>query len=202
MGMTFGGSAMGASLAPTRAPPQGPASTPIASLPVNHASGLPALPPPPAHSLANDPLSVPLSPSGAGMQQLVHAPSPPVASASSAPTLPYVAASLAAQQQHQQQQAAAAAYYAAYYQQQRAAAAGPSYLQVLWERRKDVVRLCLLSLIVLLAISTHSTILHYLRGYVEARGGLISEGKELALRCAYPILVLLVLWHVKAFALG
>lgn len=111
------------------------------------------------------------------------------------PSAPYMASAAA-----QQQAAAAAAYYAWLAQQQAAAARGPSYLQRLWSTRVDLARLLLLTLIVWLAISAHATFLHYLRAAVEARGGM-SEGRELALRAAYPVAILLALWHVKTFAL-
>lgn len=112
------------------------------------------------------------------------------------PSTPYVASAAA-----QQQAAATAAYYAWLAQQQAAAARGPSYLERLWSTRVDLARLLLLTLIVWLAISAHATLLHYLRAFVESRGAGLSEGRELALRAAYPVAILLVLWHLKTFGL-
>ncbi len=112
------------------------------------------------------------------------------------PSTPYAASAAA-----QQQAAAAAAYYAWLAQQQAAATRGPSYLERLWSTRVDLARLLLLTLIVWLAISAHATLLHYLRAFVESRGAGLSEGRELALRAAYPVTILLALWHLKTFGL-
>jgi hypothetical protein len=70
------------------------------------------------------------------------------------------------------------------------------YLEQMWQRRRDVAKLCLLSLVVLLAISTHTTVWHYLLEYIETATKL-TYWREVALRAAYPVVVLLVLWNVK-----
>jgi hypothetical protein len=74
----------------------------------------------------------------------------------------------------------------------------PGYTELLWQRRRDIAKLCILSLVVLLAISMHSAAWHYLREYIETAARL-SYWQEVALRGAYPVAVLFVLWHVKSF---
>ena len=67
----------------------------------------------------------------------------------------------------------------------------------MWQRRRDVAKLCILSLVVLLAISLHSAAWHYLREYIETASRL-TYWQEAGLRAAYPIFVLVVLWHAKS----
>ena len=73
----------------------------------------------------------------------------------------------------------------------------PGYMDSLWNRRRAIVKLCVLSLVVLLAISGHATVWHYLREYIEVAS--LTQRQELAIRLAYPLSVLAVLWHVKTF---
>lgn len=75
-----------------------------------------------------------------------------------------------------------------------------SYLDQLWEKRRAILKLCVLALVVMLAISSHATVWHYLTEFVNSND--LSEQKELALRIAYPVIVLFVLWHIKAFFVG
>lgn len=75
----------------------------------------------------------------------------------------------------------------------------PGYLELLWQRRRDVLKLIMLSITILLAISLHSTAWHYLRSFIEDTT--LTWNQELVIRLAYPIVVLVVLWHVKAFLL-
>jgi hypothetical protein len=74
----------------------------------------------------------------------------------------------------------------------------PGYLETLWQRRRDVAKLCVLALTVLLAISAHSAAWHYLREYIETSAKL-TFWQELGVRAAYPAAVLVVLWNMKAF---
>ena len=74
----------------------------------------------------------------------------------------------------------------------------PGYLETLWEKRRDVAKLCILALAILLAISAHSAAWHYIREFIETAPNL-NEWHELALRLAYPLIVLIVLWNLKAF---
>ena len=73
----------------------------------------------------------------------------------------------------------------------------PSYWEKVWARRRDMVKLVVLALVVLLAISSHATIVHYLRLYLEDAAGSLEPWKEAVLRVAYPAAVLALLWHLK-----
>jgi uncharacterized BrkB/YihY/UPF0761 family membrane protein len=73
----------------------------------------------------------------------------------------------------------------------------PGYLETLWQKRRDVAKLCILALAVLLAISAHSAAWHYLREFIETAPQL-SQWQELGLRIGYPAIVLIVLWNLKA----
>ena len=110
----------------------------------------------------------------------------------------------------QQQQQAAAQASAAQAQAQAAAQAAaqaqaaadhyyePGYLEVLWARRRDVAKLFILAVVVLLALSMHSAAWHYLKEYIDTSAQL-TYWQEVGVRAAYPVAVLLVLWHCKSF---
>jgi len=72
------------------------------------------------------------------------------------------------------------------------------YWEQLWQRRRDLAKLTILALVVLLALSLHSAAWYYLREFIDSREGL-TFWKEVGIRVAYPIVVLLLLWHAKAF---
>lgn len=102
-----------------------------------------------------------------------------------------------------QQQQQLAASISAWQAQQAALAAQmqePGYLDSLWDRKRDLFKLCILALVILLAISLHTAVWHYLEAFVDANE--LTPGRELALRCAYPAVVLVVLWHFKTFLTG
>lgn len=73
----------------------------------------------------------------------------------------------------------------------------PGYVDLLWDKRREVFKLCLLTLVILLAISSHTAVWHYLEDYIN--DAVLTSGQELALRLAYPAIVLIVLWHFKTF---
>jgi hypothetical protein len=76
----------------------------------------------------------------------------------------------------------------------------PGYFDLLWQKRRELFKLCALALVILLAISSHSAVWHYLQEYVD--GQQLEGAQELAIRLAYPAAVLLVLWNVKTFFCG
>ncbi len=108
----------------------------------------------------------------------------------------------AQQQQQAAAQAAAAAAAQAQAQAQAAASAEhyyePGYLEVLWARRRDVAKLFILAVVVLLALSMHSAAWHYLKEYIDTCAQL-TYWQEVGVRVAYPVAVVLVLWHCKSF---
>ena len=95
---------------------------------------------------------------------------------------------------------AAAAPQVALLQPADSAPQGPGYFDTLWARRREVGKLCVLALVVLLAMALHSAAWHYLRDYVES--GALTQGQEVAIRVGYPLVILLLLWHAKAFMCG
>ena len=95
--------------------------------------------------------------------------------------------------QQQQQQVYASAPGGAYYAED----SEPGYFDTMWHKRREVCKLCILALVILLAISGHSTVWHYLQDYIDIKQ--LEGAAELALRAAYPVAVLIVLWNVKSF---
>lgn len=74
---------------------------------------------------------------------------------------------------------------------------GTSYFDKLVAKKKDVLKLVLFSLVIILALSLHSMVKHYLKQFFE--DNVMTASKEFAIRLLYPALVLLVLWNIKAF---
>lgn len=74
---------------------------------------------------------------------------------------------------------------------------GPSFWDRLVMRRVEVIKLIGLSLVILLAISLDRVSTHYLAKYIE--GAFLSPTQELLMRMGYPVVVLLVLWFMKAW---
>lgn len=72
------------------------------------------------------------------------------------------------------------------------------YFEQLWQRRRDVAKLGVLALVVLLAMALHSAAWYYLREFIDTQQSL-GYWKEVGIRVAYPAIVLVVLWHAKAF---
>jgi hypothetical protein len=73
---------------------------------------------------------------------------------------------------------------------------GDSMWDKLSSKKYDVLKLVLLSLVILLAMSSDRVIQHYLGAYIS--GGLFTTVQEFLVRLSYPLVVLLVLWIVKA----
>lgn len=70
----------------------------------------------------------------------------------------------------------------------------------MWQRRRDVAKLAILALVVLLAMALHSAAWFYLRDFIESSRTL-TYWKEVGVRVAYPVVVLVILWHAKTFLL-
>lgn len=69
------------------------------------------------------------------------------------------------------------------------------WLDRCWQRRRDVMKLVVMALVVVLALATHWVAAHYLKTYVES--ATLSEWRELFVRLAYPVVALLVVWAIK-----
>ena len=65
------------------------------------------------------------------------------------------------------------------------------------KKKKDVIKLFLLSLLVLLALSMNDVIKTYLSKYIL--GNDITSKNEMYLRCAVPLTIYFVIWTMKAF---
>lgn len=90
----------------------------------------------------------------------------------------------------------------AMYQQQ--SGAGPrnrmEYQETFWDRlankRWEMVKFFVLALIVVLALSIDKVSTHYLDSYINR--GFLTPMNELVVRMSYPVIVILLLWLIKA----
>jgi hypothetical protein len=71
------------------------------------------------------------------------------------------------------------------------------YFDKLGSKRKDVMRILQLSLVIVLALSLHFIIDHYLKNYIKNND--LSFERELIIRLLYPIAVVFIIWNMKAF---
>lgn len=88
---------------------------------------------------------------------------------------------------------------AMYAQQQPTAAAlvpQDSFWDKVSSRKMDVLKLFILAMVVLLGISMDRVATHYLTTYVGK--AFLSETQEFLVRLSYPVIVLIVLWFIKA----
>jgi hypothetical protein len=72
-----------------------------------------------------------------------------------------------------------------------------NYIDKMLSKKKDVMKLLVISFVFLLAMSLHSVIEFYLRKYLEEN--VLGAGKELLVRLLYPASILLILWNMKVF---
>lgn len=71
------------------------------------------------------------------------------------------------------------------------------YLDKLILKKKDVTKLIVFSLVILLALSLHDVISTFVKNYIEDAE--LTPTKAWSLRLMYPVLVLFVLWNIKTF---
>jgi hypothetical protein len=71
------------------------------------------------------------------------------------------------------------------------------YFDKLGSKKKDVLRIIQLSLVIVLALSLHFVIDHYLKTYMKNND--LSFERELVLRLLYPLAVVFIIWNMKAF---
>ena len=73
--------------------------------------------------------------------------------------------------------------------------------ETLWDRmalrRGEIMKMLLLSLIVVLALSVDGVSTHYLTQYVS--NGFFTTFQEFMVRISYPVIVILVMWILKAW---
>lgn len=87
---------------------------------------------------------------------------------------------------------------AMYMQQQNTMVAPPqdSFWDKLSHKKVDVLKLFILAMVVLLGISMDRIATHYLTNYVGK--AFLTETQEFLVRLSYPVIVLLVIWIIKA----
>ena len=66
----------------------------------------------------------------------------------------------------------------------------------LWDKRREVTKLVILTFVILLAMSTHGFVCHYLKDYFINTP--LSFWKEVSLRALYPVFVFITMWLTKA----
>lgn len=82
------------------------------------------------------------------------------------------------QQQHQQQES--------------------GYFDRLFSKKKDFLKLAQWILIIVLAISVHFFVEHYLKAYISTSD--FSPEREMFIRALYPIGILFILWNLRVFS--
>jgi hypothetical protein len=71
----------------------------------------------------------------------------------------------------------------------------PSYFEQLWSSKRDTAKLILMSFVVVAALSIHFVGKFVIKQAIAARS--LSFGQELALRSAYPLIILFFVWNFK-----
>jgi hypothetical protein len=72
-----------------------------------------------------------------------------------------------------------------------------SYIDKLFSKRKELWKAMQISFIILLAISIHFVIDHYLKLYINNTD--LSFEREMFIRMLYPLAILFILWNLKTF---
>ena len=73
------------------------------------------------------------------------------------------------------------------------------YFDKLMSRRRDVMKLIMFCLIILLALSIHTNIKHYYRVFFDTN--VVTGQKEVLLRLMYPAAILFALWNSRLLTL-
>ena len=74
---------------------------------------------------------------------------------------------------------------------------GPGYFDKLFSKKKEFFKLLQWVLIIVLAISIHFVIKHYLKQYISSND--LSPERETILRFLYPAGILFILWNLRIF---
>lgn len=72
-----------------------------------------------------------------------------------------------------------------------------SYIDKLFSKKKELFKAMQISFIILLAISIHFIIDHYLKLYINNTD--LSFEREMFIRILYPLAILFILWNLKTF---
>lgn len=73
----------------------------------------------------------------------------------------------------------------------------PGYIEKLMLKKRDLGKLLIFSLVVLLALSVHMFVEHYLVLYITNND--MSFERQVFLRALYPLAVMFLLWNLKTF---
>lgn len=71
----------------------------------------------------------------------------------------------------------------------------PSYFDKLFSKKRDVLKVIMFAMMILLAISFHTFVDFWLKDFVTAYE--LTYKQELGVRFLYPVLVVIVLWNLK-----
>jgi hypothetical protein len=71
----------------------------------------------------------------------------------------------------------------------------PSYVEQLWSNKRDVSKLILMSMLVVVALSIHYVVKFYIKQVIAARS--LTSGQELMLRASYPLIMIFLVWNFK-----
>lgn len=72
----------------------------------------------------------------------------------------------------------------------------PSFLDTMWSRRRDIMKLVMWSMVIVLAISFHGAIEYSMKKYILEND--VSENGETFIRYGYPLAIIALLWVSKA----
>ncbi len=72
-----------------------------------------------------------------------------------------------------------------------------SYIDKMFAKKKDVLKIIQFSLIIVLAMSIHFIIDYYIKYYIKNND--LTFERELILRLIYPVSVIFVIWNLKTF---
>jgi hypothetical protein len=84
-----------------------------------------------------------------------------------------------------------------YNQQQQQQSSQPGYLDKLWGKKRDVMKLVMFTLVFMLALSLHWVAKYYMKDYLESNA--MTPTKEFFFRLLYPCVVLFIVWNMRAF---
>jgi hypothetical protein len=71
----------------------------------------------------------------------------------------------------------------------------PSYVEQLMSSKRDLMKLLLMSLVVVIGLSIHHVAKFLVKEMLATRT--LSFGQELALRAAYPLIIVFFVWNFK-----
>lgn len=72
-----------------------------------------------------------------------------------------------------------------------------SYLDKLFNKKKEIIKILQFSLIIVLGLSIHYFIDYYLKDYINNND--YSFERQLFIRLLYPLAIIFVLWNIKVF---